>query len=170
MTEEWQEEFWKAMEQYFSSITGDIILDKEQDGYILRSLFSTVKEGKGIALFEAQLYPLLDNVLHLEIYVTPHFNIQEGRIGEMEDAVMNLNYYLPMGTLGIYYPSNQLYLRYMIMIDQNREIRELVAEIGKVYEMLGVTLGNLYEALERVGRGETGYAEEAGKRNLLRQE
>lgn len=170
MTEERQQEFWKTMEKYFSSIRGENILDQEQDGYVLRSLFSTVKEGKGIALFEARLYPLLEKTLYLEIYVTPHFNIQEDKITEMERIIMNVNYFLPMGTLGIYYPASQLFLRYIMVVNTKREMGELVAEIGKVYEMLGVTLGNLYEALERVSRGETTYGEEVQKGNLLRQE
>lgn len=170
MTEEWKRKFMEQLEQQFRTITEEITLGKTEDGNdVLRALFSTLEGGKGVALFESQLFHFREDALHLEITVTPQFNIAQEQLQQIQEAVTQLNYYAPMGAFGIYYPSRQLFLRYVAMLDITRDMDVLVGEIRKIYEILGGVLGHVYEALERVCMGNSTYDQEVKEGNLLKQ-
>lgn len=170
MTDEWMKEFWESSRQYFRTVTEEVALEKHNGGgCILRSFFTTVRDGKGMALFESQFYEAQGEMPCLEIMVTPQFSITEGKLRDLEEVVMHLNYYTPLGAFGIHYPAQRLYLRHMLLMDGRRELKSLVGETGKVYETLGLVLGNVYGALERIATGKTDYEQEIRDGYLLRQ-
>lgn len=171
MTAEWNKQFWNTLEKHFREITEEVALEKRQDdSYILRCLFTTVKGGTGIALFESRFFQLWDDVLQMEIMVTPQFNIKEEQQRELENIIMNINYYTPVGAFGIHYPTNQLFFRYVVLVDDTDGLEKLTNRIGNIYEMLGKVLGNVYGALERVSKGESTYEQEIWDKCLPRQQ
>jgi len=171
MTREWKKRFWEGLERHFREITEEIVLGETKGGdYIMHALFTTTREGGGIALFEAQLFELRGETLHLEIMVLPQFPLGKKTQGAVEEVIRDLNYYTPLGAFGIYYPENQLFLRHVVLLDADRDVDTLVEEIGKTYEVLGIVMGNVYGVLERIAGGVATYEEEIRDGHLQRQE
>ncbi|MCH5264603.1 MAG: hypothetical protein J1F02_01800 [Lachnospiraceae bacterium] len=170
MDEQWKKEFFEKLEEHFGAMTQENALEKLDDGeYVLRSLFTTVEGERGLALFETQLYPTNPEVVQLEIMVIPCLALKEERLAELEKAAAHLNYYTPIGALGIFYPRNQMFMRYVALLDLDKSIGELVQEIGKLYELMGVTFGNLYLALEEINDGKLTFEEAVEQNRLLKQ-
>lgn len=170
MNKNWEKELWEGLEKHFRTITEEIMLEKDsRDAYTLHCLFTTVKGGGGISLFDAQIYTAGEDLSYFEIMVMPQFSIADGKRKELEEVIKNMNYFMPLGALGIYYPRNELFFRYIMPLDTAKEVGKTVREIGRLYETIGVIFGNLYEALESVATGGSTYGQEVEEGRLLRQ-
>jgi len=169
MEKKWENEFWEALEKHFRTITDEVMPETSDTGeYTLHCLFTTVKGGKGIALFDAQIFTPTQDMTYFEVMVLPQFSIAAEKLQEIESVIQNMNYFMPFGALGIYYPRNELFFRYVIKLDTQCAVEKTIVEIGKLYETIGAMFGNLYEALERVATGITTYDQEAAVGGLLR--
>lgn len=170
MGSRWEEEFWKGLEKHFRTITEEVMLEKDsRNVYVLHCLFTTVKGGRGISLFDAQIYTAGENMSYFEMMVMPQFSIADGKKKELEEVIRNMNYFMPLGALGIYYPRNELFFRYIMPLDMTKEVLAAVETIGRLYETVGVIFGNLYEALEGIATGASTYEQEVKDGRLLRQ-
>jgi hypothetical protein len=170
MNQEWKQQFFEALEQHFGKITQENALEKRNDGsYVLRNGFTTLKDGKGIVLYEAEMYELKADLPLYEITVIPNIELHKEQIPQLEQVVGHLNYYAPLGAFGIYYPGNKLFLRYVALLDQNKTIQQLTAEVGIIYEILGGVMGDVYAALEQINQGKLTFDEAVEQKLLLRQ-
>lgn len=171
MTKEWIEGFWKSLEQDLRTITEEVVLENpKEDCYLLSSMFTTVKGGKGVALFEAQMYDYGVQGNVLEIVVTPReYSVKESAMPELEKAVARINYFTPLGAFGVHAPTKQLFLRYVVPLDETEEVGKSVKNVRKTYEILGGVFGNVYSALKAVGTGESSYDKEVEAGNIPKQ-
>lgn len=167
MTREWKEKFWKSLEADLRKLTDEVRLQNpKEETYLLQSLFTTLQGGKGVALFEAQMYDYGAQGEVLEIVVTPQeYKVEESAMAELEKAVSCVNFFTPLGAFGVHVPSKQLFLRYVMPVEETMEQEKLVESIRKVYGILGSVFGNVYEAMEAISAGKSTYEKEteAGK-------
>lgn len=171
MKESWKKDFFEALEEYCGKLTSENALEKKNNGnYVLRNMFTTLQEGKGPVLYEAQLFQTQNELVQLEINVILDIDLKEDMISEFEMVTNQTNYYTPLGAFGIHYPSKRLYLRYVAVIDENRSIEDSVNEIGTIYKMLGGVVGNVYVGFERLNAGELTFEEAVAQNILLQQE
>ena len=160
MEKAWEQEFWKKMEDNLKQINEEVALQKTQDGRtVLFALFTTMREGKGVALFETQIYDYGTHGKIVEIVVTPReFRIKEEAMQEVEKTVARLNHFMPMGAYGVHEPSKQLFLRYVLPVEE--DVAAFVEKVRKLYEFLGMIFGNLYPSMEAICKGESTYEKE----------
>lgn len=163
MTREWKEKFWKSVEAELRKITDEVLLQNpKEETYLLQSLFTTLQGGKGVALFEAQMYDYGVQGNVLEIVVTPQeYKVEEHAIAELEKAASRINFFTPLGAFGVHVPTKQLFLRYVMPLEETGKQEELVEDIRKIYGILGSVFGNVYEAMEAISTGKSTYEKEA---------
>lgn len=163
------EEYFKKLEQHCASITAEYSLVEHNGSYIMRSVFTTIPGGLGVVHYETDLVQMREDSLILEVEVVPNIELEPENYIQLEQAVMHLNYYLPLGYFDIFYPLKKLFYRYTARIDETKSADELVAETGIVYELIANVVGSVYQALEQVNDGTLTFEEAVEKGLLLRQ-
>lgn len=171
MNEQKMRDFFEALRKKSAEITEEVILEVDGDGdYTLRAGFTTVKDGGGVCLYETQVYEAWENEPQVEIIVTAQFEIDPDCMEDFEEAIMNINFYTPMGYFGVYYPEDRLYFRYTGFLNTAEDADEMAASVYHLFELIAMVVGNVHDSLERIATGASTYDAEVEKGMLAAQE
>lgn len=160
MKKENRKEYFEELEKKSREITEEVVLEQDENGYICRAAFSTVRGETGIAFFETQIYDYWEDLQTLDIRIIPQFQIEESCLGEVRDMIEKMNPYLPLGMLGIIHESKHLFWRLSMPIAEEKNEKEYAAYTITIYQKIATIFGAMYEAMERVATGESTYEKE----------
>ncbi len=122
-------------------------------------------------MFETEIVEDFPDEPQVETVVTLPFKVKDDDcLTELEDAILNMNFYVPLGAFGYYYPSEQMYFRCIDFIDENRAAEELAADVIETYKKIAIVVGNVFGGLERIATGESSFDKEVESGVLPSQE
>ena len=81
-----------------------------------------------------------------------------------------MNFYVPLGFFGYFYPTDQMYFRIVDFFDENMPVEDLAADVIDKYKKSAVIVGNMFGALERIAKGESNFEDEVKSGVLPSQE
>ncbi len=170
MDAKWKREFFEKLDEEVAKITEQHTLFDEED-MALQAVFTTVRGGRGVCVFETQLLEAFDGEPAVEIIVTPTFVIEDDdAFGEIIETIININPYTPMGAFGFHYPTGKMYFRHTCFVRNADDAEAEAAWVVSLFQKMAVVMGNIYDALERIATGESTFAEEAENDELPAQE
>lgn len=172
MKAKWKQEFFQQLEEKMGEFTQQNLLEVCREGeFRLRSVFAVSKEtAEDCVLVETGMFEIKQGLPQLELIFLTDLKLEEKAIKELEKVILNMNYYLPIGALGIFYPGNRVLLRQILFLEEKRELSDTIEDIVSVYEIGVGVLRELYIVLKQVCMGELSYEEAVEKGVLLKQE
>lgn len=170
MTQEWKVSLMEQLRAKIGEITQENVLTTNSDqSQTLKSLFKIYPDKESGVLAQALLFETLPGLAQLEINFVMDVDVDPACYGELERAMIEMNYYLPLGAAGIEYPMNKMALRYVMLLDEKKSIAVLAQEIIKTYELLMGSLRIVYPAFSQICVGNMTYEEAVEKQLLLKQ-
>ncbi len=174
MTNEWKESFFAELLRQTKLITEAAEISKtgaKGDGPMLVANFTTVTDGSGACVFETEIVEDFPDEPQFEILVTLPFNTKDDdAFNELSDAITHMNFYVPLGFFGYFYPTDQMYFRIVDFFDENMPVEDLAADVIDKYKKSAVIVGNMFGALERIAKGESNFEDEVKSGVLPSQE
>ena len=174
MTEQKKKAFFEELLKQAKQITEAARLSDNapyDGGTMLTALFSTVSDGSGVCTFETELIEAFEGEPQVEILVTMPFEVaDDDAFVELMDAVINMNFYVPMGAFGFHNPSERMFFRYTGFVDDKKSVADMAADVIELYKKIAMVIGNVFAPLERIATGESDYETEAEDGVLPEQE
>lgn len=169
MTQEWKTEFFKALAKKMESFNAEnALLKSEENGeWVMQTFLATSTEKKDFVLLQAIPYQARPDVLLLELYIKLLEEVQPSVAGELQEAISELNFYLPVGCLGIYPGNGHVFFRETFRLDTKKALEQVVEDTIVYYEMMMEVVMAAYPGLKGIWSGTLSYRE-AVEKDLLR--
>lgn len=155
MTQEWKQEFFKALYEKLGTITDDNVLAQNEAGeWYLKTLLAAAAGSEDSVMVQAASYQARPDVLLMELYVqlTSEFNLQAEQ--EVRAVMDELNSFLPIGALGISPKDKSIYLRDCFRIPADGTVEQAVEDAYVDYEMIMEEVMAAYPGLKLIWTGE----------------
>lgn len=170
MTEQWAEQFMRALGKKLKEDAGDAELQQnEQTGlWYVQSFLQLFPELDINVLMQTMVFEARTGVPQAEIIFVITNDVKPGTEEELEKAIAELNYISPIGSFGLRRGSGSLYLRDCLpFFDwEEADLGRLVQQTEVYYTMMMEALGGGYEGLMKLWTGELLY-EQTVEQGLL---
>ncbi|MFP3153546.1 hypothetical protein LQZ18_03800 [Lachnospiraceae bacterium ZAX-1] len=173
MEQEWTKQLFEELKRTIGTYTQQLNLKEDEEGaYLLQAVFKVFdeeNEEKDCVLAEVSQFPVKPGVFQLEMNLTTEVTIKPEYMAQVERTIIQMNYYVPLGALGIFYPSNRVTVRYVAVVDQKKSAEEISKEVVVLYELMLASLRLVYPAIKQICIGELTFEEAVEKQMLLKQ-
>lgn len=155
MTQEWKTEFFKGLYEKLGTVTDDNLLDQNPNGeWYLRTLLNAARGTQDSVIVQAALFQARPDVLLMELYVQLTTEFQPQAEAQVREAIDELNFYLPVGALGISKRDKSIYLRDCYKLPADGPVDKAVEEAFVDYELIMEGVMAAYPGLKLIWTGE----------------
>lgn len=171
MTCTWKTELIEALRDKLESVTEFNNLAETDDGnMVIRSLFRIYPDEECGVMACCTTYDSLPDVPRVELMILMDLDVEPQCCPELEHAMSEMNFYLPIGASGIDYNLMKMYIRQVLFLDEAKDYGAQAAEIIRVYEVMMAGVRILYPSFSQICKGKLTYGEAVRRNLLIRQE
>ncbi len=171
MGQEWKTKLMDALNAKLAHITEYNNLAETDDGNkMLKSLFRIYPDQECGVMACCTTYDSLPDIPRTELMVVMDADVKPQCCPELEHAMSEMNFYLPIGAAGIDYKMMKMFLRHVLFLDETKSCEEQAEEIIRIYEIMMAGVRILYPSLSRICQGAMTYSEAVAQNLLMRQE
>ena len=167
MMRKWKTELIEALKDKLESITEfNNLAETDDENLLIKSLFRIYPDQECGVMACCTTYDCLPDVPRVELMIVMDADVEPRCCPELEHAMSEMNFYMPIGASGIDYNLMKIYLRHVLFLDEAKDCGEQAAEIIRIYEIMMAGVRILYPSFSQICKGELTY-EEAVEQNLL---
>ena len=171
MMQEWKTKLIGALKDKLESITEFNNLAETDDGNkMIKSLFRIYPDQECGVMAAWTTYDSLPDVPRVELMIVMDADVEPRCCPELEHAMSEMNFYLPIGAAGIDYNLMKMYLRQVLFLDEGKSCGEQAAEIIRIYEIMMAGVRIVYPSFSEICKGTLTYDEAVVRNLLMRQE